>query len=158
MWQLDCQHNHRLQSLVGRTQQWDCMDRFSTLLDTKSPCSSTGVTVHAAVCSVCDPQSGRLDALLSERADGQINAHLPGTQHCASVICCLMLECPSSQMHGEHARNSFFFSLPSEYAFSVLQTNPLCMAMCVGGERSVCVLCSPSHLLHHRGGEPGPLP
>lgn len=51
-----------------------------------------------------------------------------------------------------------FFSLSSEYAFSALHTNPLCMAMCVGGERSVCVLRAPSHLLHHRGGEPGPLP
>lgn len=68
-------------------------------------CSSPGVTVHAAVCSVCDPQPGRLHALLSERTDGQVYAHLPGTQRYASVVSCLMLKCPSSQMHGERARN-----------------------------------------------------
>lgn len=76
-------------------------------------CSSAGVTVHAAVCSVCDPQSGRLNAVLSERTDGQVYAHLPGTQHYASVVFCLVLECPSSQMHGQRGRNN------CEYVFSV---------------------------------------
>lgn len=78
-----------------------------------APCSPTGVTVHAAVCSVCDPQSGRLNALLSERTDGQVYAHLPGTQHYASVVPCLMLKCPSSQMHEERGRNN------CEYVFIV---------------------------------------
>lgn len=67
--------------------------------------SPTGVTVHAAVCSVCDPQSGRLHALLSERTDGQVYAHLPGTQQYASVVfCCLVLKCPICI--GERVRNN----------------------------------------------------
>lgn len=37
-----------------------------------------GVAVHAAISSVRDPQSGWLHALLSERADGQVHADLPG--------------------------------------------------------------------------------
>lgn len=51
------------------------------------PCPSTGVTVHAAVCSVCDPQPGRLNALLPERTDGQVYAHLPGRQALSSASC-----------------------------------------------------------------------
>lgn len=54
---------------------------FDPLLYIKTWLCSSGVTVHAAVCSVCDPQSGWLHALLSECTDGQVHAHLPGTQH-----------------------------------------------------------------------------
>lgn len=67
-----------------------------------------------------------------------------------------MLKCPSSQMHGERVRNN------CEYVFlvfsSVLNTNHLCMGMCVGGGWSLCVLRAHSLLLHHRRGDPGPLP
>lgn len=41
-----------------------------------------GVTVHAAVCRVCDSQPGWLHALLSECTDGEIVPHLPGNLIC----------------------------------------------------------------------------
>ena len=81
-------------------------------------CSSTGVTVHAAVRSVCDPQPGRLHALLSERTDGQVDAHLPGKQLYASIVFCLMLQCPSSQMHVERARNNYGYVFSVDFSIS----------------------------------------
>ncbi len=38
-----------------------------------------GVAVHAAVCSVCDSESGWFHALMSECTDGQILCYLSGT-------------------------------------------------------------------------------
>lgn len=64
--------------------------------------SPAGVAVYAAVGRVRDPQPGRLHALLSERTDGQVHAHLPGRQqYSAGVASCLVLQCPSSQMDAE---------------------------------------------------------
>lgn len=114
-------------------------------------CSSTGVTVHAVVRSVCDPQPGRLHALLSERTDGQVDAHLPGKQLHASVVFCLMLQCPSSQMHVERARNNCGYAFSVDFTPMVFHTNPLCMGMFVDGEWTVCVLRTHSTLLHVGG-------
>lgn len=128
------------------------------------PCSSTGVTVHAAVCGVCDPQSGRLDALLSERTDGQVHAHLPG--RCTTLCVCVGVGV--GVLSSTSRRNALPARCMGNVAGiivnmflvcgSVRHTDPLCMGMCAGGERSVCVLRAHSLLLHHRGGDPGPLP
>lgn len=88
-----------------------------------------GVTVHAAVCGVCDPQPGRVHALLSERADGQVHADLPGVW------------LPLSQcVWGLRGNNDV-----------------LCVCVCVGGERSLRVLRPHSFLLHQWGDHAGPL-
>lgn len=122
------------------------------LNQTLPPCSSTGVTVHAVVCSVCDPQSGWFNALLSECTDGQVYAHLPGTQ----IMQVLSSPSSSCQMHRECARNSY--QLKRHVCRFMSYTNPLRIDMCAGGEWPVCVLCTHSLVLHHRGGNPGPLP
>lgn len=87
-------------------------------------CSSTGVTVHAAVCSVCDPQSGWLHALLSERTDGQVYAHLQGTQHYTSFAC----------DKGEEVTVSMSGAVQ---CFTSLLSGQ--------GENGLCVCCAPTH-------------
>lgn len=87
-------------------------------------CSSTGVTVHAAVCSVCDPQSGWLHALLSERTDGQVYAHLQGTQHYTSFAC------------EKEEEVTVSMSGAVQFITSLLSGQ---------GENGLCVCCAPTH-------------
>lgn len=111
---------------------------------------SLGVALHAAVGRVRDPQSGRLHALLSERTDGQVHAHLPGRQqHSAGVASCLAPQCPATQTDA---------ALGLCVCVSVYG-NSVCCSLCGSGrERTVCVLCAHSVLLHERGDHPSPLP
>lgn len=102
--------------------------------------SSAGVAVHAAVGRVCDPQPGRLHALLSERTDGQVHAHLPGRRRrrlSAGVASCLVLQCPSSQMEA---------ALCVCVCLGVRDPAPCCrLCVCVVQvENGLCVCCAPT--------------
>lgn len=148
---------HVLYSGWKHLEPWDILlwslVECHPLTQTSSLCISTGVTVYAAVCSVCDTQSSWLNAVLSECTDGQVHAHLPGTVSniMQALSSTFMLRCPSSQMHGKRDRNSCKYPL-LVYRL-VLYTNP----MCLGGKWSVCVLCTHRPLLH-RWGKAGPQP
>lgn len=88
---------------------WRCLWRVEDVFELPpkrnlAPCFPAGVPVHAAVRSVCDPQPGRLNALLSECTDGQVYAHLPGKLHYASAVFCSLTLRPCFR---ECVRNSF---------------------------------------------------
>ncbi len=109
-----------------------------------------GVAVHAAVCSVCDSQSGWFHALMSECTDGQILCYLSGTFFSSLLFSSLLF---SSLLFSSLLFSSLLFSslLFSSLLSSPLLSSPLLssphqiISVCLlQMENRLCLCCDPS--------------
>ncbi len=101
-----------------------------------------GVAVHAAVCSVCDSQSGWFHALMSECTDGQILCYLSGTFSSSLLFSSLLSLSLFSSLSSLLFFSSLLFSLSLSLSSlsSPLLSSPLLINPCACCRwRIVCV-------------------
>lgn len=140
---------------------WEIQPSMSHVLTRCSKSNLGSVLLHRCHCSCCCLQYVWSSVWLAQCSPVRMHrwsSLCSPARYTTLSKCCLLPYAETPLKPDEWGMYQELFGLCFLVCKWVLYTNSLCLGMCVGGEWSLCVLCTHSLLLHHRGGDPGALP